>query len=478
MIETPIDYSRKWLVMAAVSMGVFLATIDGSIVNIALPTLVRSLQTELSVVQWVVLAYLLTVTTLMLSVGRLADIAGKKPIYNTGFIIFTVGSALCSFAPGVYWLIAFRVVQAVGAAMVTGLGMAIVTEAFPPTERGKALGITGAMVSIGIVTGPTLGGLLISLFSWRSIFYVNLPIGVVGTLMVMRFVPDIKPTKREDFDYWGAITIFISLISLLLALTLGQQNGYNQPVVWLLLGMWVAFLALFIIVEQKISQPVINLSLFKNDLFSINLSTGFITFLASSSSVFLLPFYLENVLGFDTRHVGLLLAVTPVLLAVTAPLSGTLSDRFGTRPISAVGLVLLAIGYIALSTLDQSTTVWGYIWRMVPGGIGMGMFQSPNNSAVMGAVPRSRLGIASGLLANSRSLGQTIGVALGGAFWAARAVAHAGQPLPGGATTALPAVQVLALRDVYWAISGLVLAGLLLSLWGLVRERRRKNLAG
>jgi len=174
MQEPSVDYSRKWHVMAAVAMGVFLATIDGSIVNVALPTLTRAFGAEFAVVQWVVLAYLLTVTTLMLSVGRLGDMAGKKPVYASGFVIFTLGSVLCGLSPGVYWLIGFRVLQAIGAAMMMALGMAIVTEAFPPAERGKALGISGSMVSIGIVVGPVLGGLLIGALSWHWIFFVNL----------------------------------------------------------------------------------------------------------------------------------------------------------------------------------------------------------------------------------------------------------------------------------------------------------------
>lgn len=470
-----IDYSRKWFAMAAVAMGVFLATIDGSIVNIALPTLVRSLQTEFAVVQWVVLSYLLTVTTLMLSVGRLADITGKKPIYIIGFIIFTIGSALCGLAPTVYWLIAFRVVQAIGAAMIMALGMAIVTEAFPPTERGKALGLMGSMVSVGIVVGPTLGGVLIGILSWRSIFYVNLPIGIIGTLMVIRFVPDIKPVKRESFDYWGAIILFVSLISLLMALTLGQQDGFTHPKVLTLLAASLVFLVIFIAVELRMPQPMIKLSLFKNDLFSINLATGFITFVAIAGSTFLIPFYLENVLGFDTQHVGLMLAVVPITLAVVAPLSGSLSDRFGTRPISVIGLAVLVLGYFLLSTLTENSTVLDYVLRMAPLGIGMGMFQSPNNSAVMGAVPRSRLGIASGLLANTRTMGQTIGIAMLGALWAARVATYSPAPLVDGATSAPVAAQVAALQDSFFSVGVLVALGLALGMWGLLRERRKQK---
>ncbi|NLF11004.1 MAG: MFS transporter, partial [Anaerolineaceae bacterium] len=219
-----VDYSRKWYVMAAVGMGIILATIDGSIVNVALPTLVRAFDTGFAAVQWVVLAYLLTVTTLMLSVGRLGDMIGKKPLYVAGFVIFTLGSVLCGLSPTIGWLIGFRILQAIGAALLMALGMAIVTEAFPPSERGKALGISGSMVSIGIVLGPVLGGLIIGALSWHWIFYVNLPVGIVGTWMVLHFVPARRPVGGQRFDWVGAMLLFGSLMALLLAMTMGQEG--------------------------------------------------------------------------------------------------------------------------------------------------------------------------------------------------------------------------------------------------------------
>jgi len=422
MQQQTIDYSRKWYVMAAVAMGVFLATIDGSIVNVALPTLVRSFNTEFAVVQWVVLAYLLTVTTLILGMGRLGDIVGKKPVYAAGFVVFTLGSVLCGMAPSVYWLIGFRVLQAVGAAMMMALGTAIVTEAFPPTERGRALGIMGSIVSIGIVIGPVLGGILISGFSWRWIFFVNLPIGILGMLMVARFVPDLKPAGGQRFDYLGAFTLFASLMAFLMALTLGQQMGFAETLVLSLFAIWLVFLAIFIVVEWKSSQPMIDLSLFKNRLFSTNLITGFVTFVCIAGTIILMPFYLENTLGYDPRAVGFLLAIIPISMGVTAPIAGSLSDRVGTRPITVAGLLVLVVGYYAVSTLSLQTTALGFTVRFLPIGVGMGIFQSPNNSAIMGSAPRARLGVASGLLAITRTLGQTTGIAVLGALWASRVV--------------------------------------------------------
>jgi EmrB/QacA subfamily drug resistance transporter len=473
-MQQQVDYSRKWYVMAAVSMGVFLGTIDGSIVNVALPTLVRDLNTQFAVVQWVVLAYLLTLTTLMLSMGRLGDMVGKKPLYTGGFVLFTIGSVLCGLAPGVYWLIAFRVLQAIGASMLMALGMAIVTEAFPPSERGKALGISGTMVSVGIVVGPVLGGLLIGALSWRWIFFVNLPIGIVGTWMVIRFVPEFKPEGGQRFDFLGAVCLFASLMAILLALTLGQNLGFAQPVILILFVVGIALLALFIVIEWKTKQPMIDLRMFTNRLFSINLVTALIIFVCLSGTLILMPFYLENVLGYTPSSVGFVLAVVPIALGIMAPLSGTLSDRVGTRPITVLGLVILVFGFAAVGTLGQDTTTLGYILRFLPIGIGIGVFQSPNNSAVMGAVPRARLGIASGLLSVTRTLGQSVGIAALGSVWASRVLSRTGRDLPGGATSAPPAAQVAGLNDTFFIVMGLVLVALVLAAWGLVQERRSR----
>jgi EmrB/QacA subfamily drug resistance transporter len=463
--------------MAAVGMGIFLSTIDGSIVNVALPTLEQAFDTRFAVVQWVVLAYLLAITTLMLTVGRLADMRGKKPIYAAGFVVFTIGSVLCGLAPTIYWLIGFRVLQAIGAAMILALGMAIITEAFPRHERGRALGISGSIVSIGIILGPTLGGLLIDALSWHWIFFVNLPVGIVGTLLALRYVPDVRPSGDQRFDFLGAVTLFFGLLALLFALTLGQEWGFDDGRVWLLLGSFVLFVALFVAVELRAPQPMIELRLFASRLLTVNLLTGLATFIAISGTLILMPFYLEAVLGYPPRQVGLLLAAVPIGLGIAAPISGSLSDRFGSRPITVIGLVLLIGGYYALSTLTTVTSAAGFVLRFLPLGVGMGIFQSPNNSAIMGEAPQGRLGIVSGLLAVTRTLGQTAGIALIGALWASRVYFHAGAAPAGGPTEAAAAAQVAGLHDAFLALTGLLVVALALSLWTLGRERRESSRA-
>lgn len=469
MQSIQIDYRKKWMSMAAVAMGIFLGTIDSSIVNIALPTLVKSLQTDFSTIQWVVLSYLLTITTLLLIIGRLGDMLGKKHLYTVGFIVFTVGSLLCGLSPDVYWLIFFRSIQAVGAAMIMALAMAIITEAFPPQERGKALGIMGTIVSVGIAMGPSLGGFIIEFLSWHWIFFVNLPVGIVGTLMVIKFVADVRPTGHQKFDIWGALILFVCLLALLIGMTIGQQLTFNHPLVYALLVVWFVLLVLFIVVEWKTQQPMINLRLFKNSVFSINLTNGFISFFGLSGIFILQPFYLQNIMGYSSIKVGLLMCVVPVMLGCTAPIAGILSDRFGTRSIILIGLLFLLVGFWAVSTLSEKTTALEYILCVLPLGIGIGVFQSGNNSAIMGAVPKEYLGISSGLLSITRTMGQTVGIAVLGAIWAGRTFFYAGYSLAGGATQAPHLAQILALQDTFSLISLLMVGAIILCIWGIIR---------
>ncbi len=470
MDENSIDYRKKWYVMAAVAMGVFLATIDGSIVNIALPTLVKALGEPLAVVEWVVLAYLLTVTTLMISMGRLADMIGKKPLYLIGFAGFTLGSALCGLSTSVGMLIAFRVFQAIGASMMMALGTAIVTEAFPVEERGKALGIVGMMVSIGVIAGPTIGGIILEHMTWNWLFFVNIPVGLIGIPMVLRFVPAIRPKGRQRFDYWGAILLLLGFCALLMALSFGQEMGYGAP---LILGLFLAaivILAIFLRVERKVAEPMIDLSLFQSGWFSVNLITGFMTFVASAGTVLLLPFYLQDILHLSPRTAGLLMAVNPAAIGIMAPIAGALSDRIGSRKLTTLGLLVLILGYWTTSGINQTTPLFEYVLRALPMGIGMGIFQSPNNSAVMGAASRQRLGVVSGMLSISRSLGQMVGVSAVSSLWVVFAGKAYLQGQVGTNEAEMSGLQQTIFMLVFW-----IAVAFLLSLWTLIQERKSQK---
>jgi EmrB/QacA subfamily drug resistance transporter len=475
MEEITIDYSKKWLVMLSVACGVFLSTLDGSIVNIALNTLVIEMDKPLAVVEWVVLAYMLTIATLMLSVGRLADMIGKKRIYLAGLAIFTLGSGLCGLSPDVYWLIGFRVLQAVGASMVMALGTAIVTEAFPSNERGKAMGIMGLMVSIGIIAGPTIGGILLQSLSWHWLFYVNLPVGVIGVILVAVFVPYRRPQHKQRFDFAGAGTLFACMALLLLSLSIIQLEGFSHPTAYFLFAAGAGMLVWFIRIEQRAEQPMIDLNMFTNRMFTINLVTGCLTFIAGAGTTLLMPFFLQNVLGYDPQKTGLMLIVAPMAIAIMAPLSGALSDRMGSRLITTIGLTITAFGYILVSGISATTSAWEYILRYLPIGIGLGIFQSPNNSAVMGSAPKERLGVASGLLALTRVIGQMTGIAILGAVYNTIVLQQSGGIVVEGNVQAPIPAQMVGLHAALLFAVVVLLTSLGFSVWALIQVTRAKK---
>lgn len=471
MQHIEVDYSRKWLVMLAIGLASFLETIDTSAITLALPTMVNVFQVDFALVQWVVLAFVLTQATLMLVMGRLGDTFGKKPIFLTGVIVAVIGATLCGFAPNIYWLIGLRVIQAAGVAMAAALMFGIVAEAFPPEERGKAMGTIGAIVSIGVVIGPIVGGILLDFLSWRWLLFLNIPFGLIALPIGLRNIPHRRQGSGGRFDYLGSFVFFFSLAAFLLATTFGQRTSFTDWPILLLLGAALLFLLLFLWIETKVPAPVVDLQLFRNRRFSLNLLLRYLSFIIFVSVSLLLPFYLQNMLGYEPRMVGILLTVIPIGFGGIAPIAGTLSDRFGVRPVAMLGLGFLLVGSIAVSTLNAETTIWGYVLRVLPFGLGMGIFQSPNNSAIMGSVPPARLGMASSLLSVIRTLGRSSGVALLGALWAQRVMFHSGESYAGDATTAPIAAQVWGLQEAFWAVAAVALAAMILIIWDQWRER-------
>lgn len=459
-------YAHKWLVLSAVGTGIFLGTLNGSIVNIALPTLVREFATSFQAVQWVVLSFLLTTAALLLSMGKLGDTIGKRPVYVTGLIIFIISSTLCGLAPSLGWLIGFRVMQAVGAAMIQALGLAIATEAFPSEERGLAVGYAGGLVSLGVVAGPTLGGFIVEALAWPWIFFINIPVGITGLILTFRFVPKNKPISREPFDFVGAGLLLAGIVLVLLSLTQGQSNGFRSTEVWSLFGGGLFTLILFVIVELRVAHPMVDLRLFQNRYFTISLLSGLFVFTFLGGGLLLLPFYLEDMLGFNTQSSGLLIGLVPIILGVLAPIAGRLSDRIGTRPITTVGLLVIVIGYATMSRLSLETTAFTFVLLVLPFAAGLGLFQSPNNSSVLGAVDHESLGVASGMLAITRNLGTLIGTALVGTIWTAYVVmAHGNLPMDSATSAPLDA-QVSGLQSTFVLVTFVMFIPLALSLWG------------
>lgn len=416
----------KWKAMLIVWIGVFMATLDASIVNVALPTLTRYFDTGITTIEWVVMAYLLTITSLLLSLGRISDMVGRKVIFSGGLAVFTVGSGLCAASATEGQLILFRVVQGVGAAMLMATGVAIITHAFPHRERGKAMGLIGTVVAIGSMAGPVTGGFLIENIGWQSIFYINIPVGIFGTAMALSVLGKDETTEGQTFDIAGALTLFIGLISLLLALSRGQELGWRSGYITFLFIVSISFFILFIIVENKASQPMMHLRHFRNRPFAAASISALISFIAMFSVVLLMPFFLEKELGYSPQQVGIVFVAVPIVMSVASPFSGWLSDRTNSYLLSSAGVGLASISILLLGSLSPSSDYADVVLRLSLLGLGMGLFQAPNNSIIMGSLPKEHLGIAAGMLGTMRNMGMVIGVAVSGAVFSSRYVYYGG----------------------------------------------------
>jgi EmrB/QacA subfamily drug resistance transporter len=471
-------YPAKWLAMAGIGTGVLMASLDASIVNISLPTMVEVLHTRFATIQWVILSYALVLTSMVLGIARLGDMYSKKKLYFVGLILFTGGSLLCGLSPGVGWLISFRALQGLGAVMMQALGAAIITEIFPASERGRALGFIGGIVSVGLALGPALGGVLIGVLGWRSIFLVNVPIGLVAALVVARHVPLLSPARKgQRFDLLGAGIMLITLVCYALAMTLGESSSFGRGLILFLLLVTIIGVAALFLVEKRVTEPMIELGLFRNTLFTLNLVMGFLVFI-SIAGVIIFPFFLELVKGYSPEQVGLIMMVVPISMGLLAPIAGIMSDRFGSRGISLIGLLVVIGGCLSISTMHKDVSAIGYIVRVIPLGIGLGIFQSPNNSAIMGAVRKERLGVASGLLVLSRTLGQSTGLPLMGALFVTLVYRY-GRMLPGESLSSASADALVAgITGTYRIAALIILASTVMAgaaLWIEKRHRSRQQ---
>ncbi|TCS84432.1 MFS transporter [Tepidibacillus fermentans] len=412
--------SKQFQILSAVAIGTFMGPLDSSVVNIALPEISQYFHASLGTVEWVVMSYLLVISSLLLTYGRLGDMYGHKKIYTLGFVIFTLGSLLNALSPNILSLIFFRAVQAIGAGMMMSMGPAIITDIAPPNERGKFMGVTAVSVSVALATGPVLGGFLTTHFGWPSIFYINLPIGIIGYIWANRVIPQSKRKDRQQFDILGALILFLALISILFSLSYTEKWGWKDPIILSLLALGLVFLFTFVLIEKRVKDPMVDLSIFQNRLFSIGNLSSLLSFIAQFSVILLMPFYLQQLRGYEPSQAGLLFIPMPLTTLIVAPISGIISDRIDARYISSLGMGITAFGLWQLSQLNANSSHFTIVIAMITIGLGSGMFQTPNNSAIMGSVPKTRLGIASSMLATMRNLGMVLGVAISGAIFTGR----------------------------------------------------------
>ncbi|MHB1628317.1 MAG: MFS transporter [Bacilli bacterium] len=406
-----------WFVVATVCIGAFMAALDGSIITVALPTIDQQFNVNVSASAWVALAYLLTLTALLAMFGRIADIVGRRPLYTIGFTVFIIGSALCGAAPTLGFLVASRVLQGIGATMLQANSVAIVTAAVPERVRGKAIGIQGSALAVGLSLGPAIGGLLIGLFGWRSIFYVNVPVGIIGTTLAAMILPRDKHQGAgavelwKKFDFPGAAIMAFSLVLLLLGLNQGNDQGWGSPLIIGYFVVGVALAVLFIIQEKRHSSPLLDLNLFKIPQLTWGNITGSLSYGVMYGVLYIIPYFFELVLKKPSSQSGILTTPLPIGMMLLTPIAGTIADKLGSKIPTVAGMAVATLGTVLLVFINDRTGLPYIIVALFLVGVGMGVFTPPNNSSVMGSTPQNRLGVSSGMLNMARSLGQSVGIA-------------------------------------------------------------------
>ncbi|MEZ2226466.1 MFS transporter [Microcoleus sp.] len=411
--------SVRWA-LASLSLSMLMPSLDTSIANAGLPTLAQAFTASFQSVQWIVLAYLLAITTLIVSVGRLGDIMGRRRLLLVGICLFTVASLLCGVAPTLWLLIAARAAQGLGAAIMMALTVALVGEIVPKEKTGSAMGLLGTMSAIGTTLGPSLGGLLIAGFGWRTIFLVNVPLGILNFLLAYRYLPvdrrGPKSDRRGSFDHVGTLLLALTLAAYALAMTIGR--GSFGPLNMALLLAAVFGVGLFVLAEAKAASPLIPLAMFRNPVLSASLVMSTLVSTVMMATLVVGPFYLSRGLGLETALVGLVLSVGPLVAALTGVPAGRIVDRFGAQRMTIIGLVGIAIGSSVLSMMPTRFGIPGYIAPIVIITANYALFQAANNTAIMMDISPDQRGVISGMLSLSRNLGLITGASAMGAVFA------------------------------------------------------------
>jgi len=415
-----------WYVVGTVCIGAFMGQLDASIVTLALPRLGQELHASLAAVEWVALTYLLVLVATVATVGRLADAVGRKLLYVYGFGVFTAGSLLCGLAPTLAVLIAARVVQAVGAAMLQANSVALIAEAMPPRLLGRGIGVQGTAQALGLALGPAVGGALLALGGWRLIFLVNLPAGVIGLVLGWFLLPRSRSRRPvRQGDRLGAVLLALAAAGLLLYLSLAGRAGYTNPLLVGALAAGSAAAIAFMRRERRMAEPLIDLSIFRRRALSVGLSSGLVSYLVLFGTLVVVPYYL-SAKHTEAALIGLQLAALPVAIGIAAPLAGRLLSRVGARPLTGGGLLLTGAGLLEIALRHDTK---GLLIGLAVAGFGLGTFTPANNATIMSASPTGHTGVVSGVLNMTRGFGTALGVALASAIYiAASGATGAGAP--------------------------------------------------
>ena len=417
MLASGIFYKTtyKWWVFSAVALGTLTSVINHGGMSVALPTIAQHFEADLSTAQWVVIAEGLAISALILPMGRLSDIVGRKPVYLSGLVIFAIAAVLAASSQSIMALITFKAMQGFGAAMTQGTGMAMVTSVFPAEERGKGIGSHASVVGSGGVLGPVVGGLLLTAFDWRWLFYVNVLMALIAMLAVLTIIKSEafrQDTRNRTYDFAGAALSTAVLVTFLLAVSNGSRIGWTSPPIIVGALSFVFFLAAFIWWENRAPSPMLDLGLFRSRVFSIGISTNFTSFLGITSARFLMPFYLQAALGYTPALVGIVLLPNAMSRIVMGPLSGRLSDRYGWKPFNIIGLLLSAAGLFVLASLTVTSSVGMVLVGILIQSAGSGLFQSPNSASIFSAADSSRHGVVAAFVNLSRNSGNVTGIAI------------------------------------------------------------------
>ena len=456
----------KWWVFAAVGLGSFTGVMTFGTVNVALPTIAGHFETDLPTVQWVVIAQTLTVSALLLPMGRLSDMVGRKQVYVVGLLLLMGASVFAATSTSVLMLVLSRVVQGMGAAMTQGTGMAMITSVFPEDERGKGIGTHMSVIGTGGMVGPVVGGFLVSELGWRWVFLVNLPlasVALLGALLLMDSGLFFRERRGTRFDWQGAALSTGALVTFLLLMTNGYRLGWTSPIIVGAGALFVALTAGFIWWQLRAPAPMLDLSLFRRRVFSLGVLASFISFLSVASVRFIMPFYLQGARGYSPDRVGLIMLPTAITMTIMGPIAGRLSDRFGYRIFNVAGLLLAAAGIFTISRVSEATPLYVIIGAMVAQSAGTGLFGSPNSASIFGAAQGNRHGVVSALLSLVRNSANVTSIAVATAVVAATMVAAGFSPdlgsVGGGVGEGARGAFVSGMNTLYLAMSCLLLVG-------------------
>ena len=403
---------RKWRILLALAIGTIMVPINASIVNVSLPTITVFFSTSIAVSGWVITAYLINLLGFVLLFGRLGDFYGHERIYMIGLVSFVVTSFLCSLSNSIEILIIFRAMQGIAAALMISVSMGIVKGAFPPTQTGKALGIYAVAIAAGLAIGPMVGGIIQSLFNWQTIFLVNVPIGIISFLMCYKIL-ERGETKKIKWDIPGVILQYICLFSTVYFLYSIQNLKIDFLSIITALTAILTFV-MFLWNEKNVENPLLDINIFKNRSFSAFNISLFFNYISMYMVLFIMPFYLQKVLKFDPALTGTILTVNPVIMMILAPISGTLSDKFGSRLLAIIGALISAAAFYSMIYLTIFSGVFDVLWRLALLGVGAALFQAPNNRAIMNVIPDKNKGVASSIIVTMRNLGMVFGVSIAG----------------------------------------------------------------